>query len=158
MEKAQQKANSPLYAWLVIWLLTHKRRYQGSDQVLGCNGVGISIHKIINSFTEVKTNPEAIRKPKFFFHETSPHLETPDQELSMEQTPATYHGLDYTVTSYNPRISNSEGTNYVYRFCDILNQETISNLTDIPNQEVTNENRDTTDHSIIIKETIRICF
>ena len=29
---------------------------------------------------------------------------------------------------------------------------------DIPNQEVTNETRDTTDHSIIIKKTIRICL
>jgi hypothetical protein len=157
MKEAQQKANSPLYAWLTVWLLTHKRRYHGIDQVLGCNGVGIDIHKIINSFTEIKTYPELIRKPKFFFHETSPHLGTPDQKLSMEQSPATCHGLDYIVTSYSPRITSSQGTDFVWRFCAILNQKKEINLTYAPNQAQINETKDTTIKSIAIRQAIRTC-
>ena len=38
MREAQQKADSPLYAWTTIWILTHTREFQGIDQVLDAMG------------------------------------------------------------------------------------------------------------------------
>ena len=141
MKNTQQKTDNPLYAWLIIWVHTHTRRYQGSDQVLGWNGVKISMHKSINSCTVAKTKPEAIQKLKLLPSNINAHLDTPDQELSIEQTPAIYHRIDNLVTSCKPRITNYGGANHAYRFWYTPNQGNRTNTTITPNR----------------KETIRIC-
>ena len=41
LEIAADKANSNNYAWVTVFVLSHGRRINGVDEILGCNGGGI---------------------------------------------------------------------------------------------------------------------
>ena len=46
LEIAADKANTHNYAWVTVCVLSHGRRLNGVDEILGCNGVGIDRKKV----------------------------------------------------------------------------------------------------------------
>ena len=46
LERAALKANNQKYFWVSVCVLSHGRRLNGVDEILGCNGVGIDRKKV----------------------------------------------------------------------------------------------------------------
>ena len=88
LEIAADKANTHNYAWVTVCVLSHGRRLNGVDEILGCNGVGIDRKKvwtlhsirfdiltlqfqIINMFADASKWRNLHRKPKLFFFQVT---------------------------------------------------------------------------------------
>jgi len=61
------KANNSKYYWLVVCILSHGRRQNGEDEILGCNGVPVIRKQIIQKFTDSDKCPALHQRPKLFF-------------------------------------------------------------------------------------------
>ena len=46
MEKAAHQANNPKYFWVSVCVLSHGRRLNGVDEILGVNGIGMDRKKV----------------------------------------------------------------------------------------------------------------
>eukprot|EP00092_Neocalanus_flemingeri_P063283 GFUD01076524.1.p1 GENE.GFUD01076524.1~~GFUD01076524.1.p1 ORF type:complete len:342 (+),score=54.50 GFUD01076524.1:694-1719(+) len=67
LESAAEKAANAVYCWVAVCVLSHGRRLNGVDEILGCNGVGFDRKKIINMFADASRCPNLQKKPKLFF-------------------------------------------------------------------------------------------
>ena len=47
LELAALKANNQKYSWVSVCVLSHGRRLNGTDEILGCNGIGIDRKKVV---------------------------------------------------------------------------------------------------------------
>merc|ERR1711892_485006 len=67
LESAAERANHKKYSWVAVSVLSHGRRLNGVDEILGCNGVGVDRKLIINTFADASKCPNLQRKAKMFF-------------------------------------------------------------------------------------------
>jgi hypothetical protein len=67
LNQAAKKANNKKYYWLVVCILSHGRRHNGVDEILGCNGVAVNRNDIILKFVDSKGIPNLHLRPKMFF-------------------------------------------------------------------------------------------
>ena len=67
LKLAAHKADSnPSYRWVVVCVLTHGRRVDNVDQVLGSDGEGVDRKQIVNMFANAQLCPNLHKKPKVF--------------------------------------------------------------------------------------------
>jgi len=133
LEIAADKANTHNYAWVTVCVLSHGRRLNGVDEILGCNGVGIDRKKIINTFADASKWRNLHRKPKLFFFQAcrgnenqGPNFQAPiASDSAVPEIDGWPNFSDYMVASstiedFVSFRSTIDGSFFIRHLCDEL--------------------------------------
>jgi len=135
LEEAAIQANNPKYFWVSVCVLSHGRRVNGVDEILGVNGIGMDRKKIINKFADASNCPNLSKKPKLFFFQACRGNETPQAQPQSRETVASDSAVpctngwpaisDYMVASatiedFVSFRSTIEGSFFILHLCKAL--------------------------------------
>ena len=81
LETAAGRANSPELAWVAVVVLSHGKRVQGQDLIMGVNGRGVVREQMENIFSDPALCPNLTGKPKMFFYQACRVQEETSEEL-----------------------------------------------------------------------------
>ena len=81
LETAATRANSPELAWIAVVVLSHGKRVQGRDLIMGVNGRGVVREKMENIFSDPSVCPNLTDKPKMFFYQACRVQDEESEEL-----------------------------------------------------------------------------
>merc|ERR1711892_1406738 len=159
LEEAALKANNPKYFWVAVCVLSHGRRLNGVDEILGVNGIGMDRKKIISMFADASKCPNLQKKPKLFFFQACRGVETTAMGSSATiSTDSAVHCVggwpaisDYmiasaTIEDFVSFRSTVEGSFFIRHLCKVLqdhgHQKTLADIMIIVNSKVAGYRQD----------------
>ena len=129
LEAAAGRANSPELAWLAVVVLSHGKRVQGRDLIMGANGRGVVREELENIFSP-SLCPNLSGKPKMFFYQACRVQGEDSEELreagpvSSSSTPSigssdvlTYSSTTAGFYSYRHTV---DGSFFIRHLCEVL--------------------------------------
>lgn len=159
LEKAALQANNPKYFWVSVCVLSHGRRLNGVDEILGVNGIGMDRKKIISMFADASKCPNLQKKPKLFFFQACRGVETTatgtTETISSDSAVHCVGGWpaisDYMVASatiedFVSFRSTVEGSFFIRHLCKVLqdygHEKTLADVMIIVNNKVAGHRQD----------------
>jgi len=159
LQEAAIKANDPKYFWVAVCILSHGRRINGVDEVLGVNGIGMDRKKIINMFADATKCPNLQKKPKLFFFQACRGVESTargshatissDSAVPMcGDWPAIsdYMVASATIEDFVSFRSTVEGSFFIRHLCKVLqdhgHDKTLADMMIIVNNKVAGHRQD----------------
>jgi len=159
LEQAAIQANNTKYYWVSVCVLSHGRRLNGVDEILGVNGIGMDRKLIINMFADASKSPNLQKKPKLFFFQACRGIETTatgtQETISSDSAVHCVGGWpaisDYMVASatiedFVSFRSTVEGTFFIRHLCKVLqdhgHEKTLADLMIIVNNKVAGHRQD----------------
>lgn len=167
-EMARTANTSTEHAWLAVVILSHGRRRQGEDEVMGVNWEGVTVTEIVNMFTI--DCPNFQNKPKFFWIQAcrtdievaegnvDDHFEDnrvmedsavnsdPSVPTLSNRKPALANCLVHyaTVPKFESYRNVNEGSFFIQNLCRVLRQNAdtmnLDSMLKIVNKKVTEHN------------------
>lgn len=130
LETAASRANSPELAWLAVVVLSHGKRVQGQDLIMGVNGRGVVREQMENIFSDPSVCPNLTGKPKMFFYQAC-RVQDEDSEELREAHPVsscsppsigssdvlTYSSTTAGFVSYRHVV---DGSFFIRHLCEVL--------------------------------------
>eukprot|EP00092_Neocalanus_flemingeri_P063231 GFUD01076461.1.p1 GENE.GFUD01076461.1~~GFUD01076461.1.p1 ORF type:complete len:523 (+),score=152.86 GFUD01076461.1:49-1617(+) len=159
LEQAALKANNPKYFWVAVCVLSHGRRLNGVDEILGVNGIGMDRKKIISMFADASKCPNLQKKPKLFFFQACRGVEntatTCQEHIASDSAVHCVGGWpaisDYMVASatiedFVSFRSTVEGSFFIRHLCKVFqehgHEKTLADLMIIVNSKVAGHRQD----------------
>jgi len=153
LENAAVQANNPKYFWVAVCVLSHGRRLNGVDEILGVDGVGMDRKKIIGMFADATKCPNLQKKPKLFFFQACRGIETTasgnSENISSDSAVPSVRGWpsisDYmiasaTIEDFVSFRSTVEGSFFIRHLCKVLqdhgHQKSLADVMTIVNNKV----------------------
>lgn len=130
LKTAASRANSSDLAWLAVVVLSHGKRVQGQDLIMGINGRRVVREHIENIFADSSVCPNFTGKPKMFFYQACRVQDEESEELSEARHVSstslptigssdvlTYSSTTAGFVSYRHMV---DGSFFIRHLCEVL--------------------------------------